>query len=502
MKRNILGIDINDCFLSAVVVEQSRQEKRVLSCGSVGIDGEASLSEKLPELLEQVSWSGGICSCGISLSGATLRNLSIPFTGKSKINQVLPFELEDQLITPVSDQIIEYSITGISETSSHVLVAGVEKRVLRHYLDDLQSCGLDPDILTFRTAALAEQLLKNEKLRSNFLLLDAGLHSISILIVHQGRIIFMRYLPYPDRMLTKAPPFIFTNGRTVAAQPDEAAMCIAGLCEDIKRSIGFFSLETGLAVSPEQIILTGCIARVDVFQETISTEFGRDIIVTDIQQDEKISLSGPALEKWDFALHDHALSLALGGLRKKQFFNFRKDEFAPPGLLFTSKRNLLAASVILALLLGGGLVYMGLDYHSLNRKYEELGGRMQVVFKETFPERTRTRDPLLEMKASLRNIQAPSIATPVFSGDKRTLDILADISGRIPRSIRIEVSRLVIDQESVQIKGTTDTFNNVNIIQGSLRKSPIYEDVDIVSAAADKDSKMIRFELRMQTGGA
>jgi general secretion pathway protein L len=143
-----------------------------------------------------------------------------------------------------------------------------------------------------------------------------------------------------------------------------------------------------------------------------------------------------------------------------------------------------------------------LDYHSLNTRYEEIGGQMQALFKETFPDRTKIRDPLVEMQASIRNIQAPSVAIPVFTGDKRTLNILADISGRIPSSIEILVSRLVIDQESVQVKGTTNTFNNVNIIQNNMRKSPLYKEVSIISAAADKDSKMIRFELRMETGGA
>ena len=78
---------------------------------------------------------------------------------------------------------------------------------------------------------------------------------------------------------------------------------------------------------------------------------------------------------------------------------------------------------------------------------------------------------------------------------------MADISSRIPDSVKIQVSRMVVDQESVQLKGIIDTFNDVNLIQNSLRKSPLFTDVSIVSAAADKESGMIRFELRLQTGG-
>lgn len=126
---------------------------------------------------------------------------------------------------------------------------------------------------------------------------------------------------------------------------------------------------------------------------------------------------------------------------------------------------------------------------------------MTALYRETFPDATRIVDPLVQMQANVREVQAPSIAIPVLSGDKRILNIMADISSRIPDSVKIQVSRMVIDQESVQIKGIIDTFNDVNLVQNSLRKSPLFTDVAIVSAAADKESGMIRFELRLQTGG-
>jgi general secretion pathway protein L len=126
---------------------------------------------------------------------------------------------------------------------------------------------------------------------------------------------------------------------------------------------------------------------------------------------------------------------------------------------------------------------------------------MTRLFKETFPETTRIVDPLVQMKSKLQDVQAPATATPIFSGDKRALNILADISGRVPESIEIHVSRLVIETDSVVIRGTTDAFNNVNLIQGVLRKSPAYSDVAIISASAEKDSGLIRFELKLRAAG-
>jgi len=501
MKKAVLGLDINDDFLAAVVVEKSGQEKRIIGCGSVELDEEGSIAEALPLLLEEISWEGGASFCGIPLSRISLRNLSVPFSEKKKIAQVLPFELEDQLLTPVDDQIIEYSVTGVLDDTSHLMVVSLEKKELGEYLDHLQESNLNPATISLGIVTLAEQYLGKEISSSDILFLAAGLNSINMAIVHRGQIVFIRHLPYPERMFTGT-PFSFKNGIPRIDHHDEAMECLASLCDDIKRGIGFFALDSGLTISPERIVLTGCMVHVTDFQDKIRTEFGQDVDIYDVQHESGVILAENVQDKWSPAFYNHALAIALRGGRKKQLINFRKQEFATEKLFLASQPQLIAATVLLLVLIGCGLAYLGFDYRALKTRYDDLGGKMQAIFKDTFPDRTKIKDPLVEMQASIRNIQAPSISTPVFSGDKRVLNILADISDRVPVDIEIHVSRLVIDQESVRVKGTTDTFNNVNIIQGRLRKSPLYSDVDIVSAAADKESKLIRFELRMDTGGA
>ena len=88
-------------------------------------------------------------------------------------------------------------------------------------------------------------------------------------------------------------------------------------------------------------------------------------------------------------------------------------------------------------------------------------------------------------------------------GKKQVLGLLADISARIPATVALRVSRLAIDRESVLIKGTTDTFNSVEIIKSSLSGSAKFKSVQIVSATADKEKKngAIRFEVQLQLEG-
>lgn len=499
MKRRALGLDISDDFVAAVVVQQSGQDRRVSACAFHERHGE-DIAVLLPNMLAQVGWSGGPSACGLSLAGVSIRNFSLPFTDRKKIDQILPLELEDQLLTPVAEQAVEYQVTGAGKDSSALLVVGLEKATLRQQLDGLAQGGLSPNALTLRNLALGEMLARSGKMDASFMLLDAGVHAVNMVLVHGGGVVLARHLPYPERMYIEA-PFAFENGLARIVHPDEAMTCIAAIGEDIRRSLGFFGVEIGVPVQPEQVVLTGSMLQIEELRAKISEALGQDVVPCSLKRETGVSLTAELREEWQPALFDHALALALQALKKRPGVNFRKDEFAPEGMLLTARPRLIAAMGLAVLLLIGGSVLFGLDYRGLRKKHDALGVRMEAIYKETFPEATKVVDPLAQMQANIQDIQAPSISTPVFSGDKRILNILADISARIPKDLTIHVTRLVIDQDTVQIKGDTDTFNNVNLIQGNLRQSPLFGDVAILSAAADKESGMIRFELRLQTGG-
>jgi general secretion pathway protein L len=472
----------------------------VTACAFHELSGGEDLADLLPGLLARINWSGGTAACGIPLAGVSIRNLSLPFTDRKKIDQVLPMELEDQLLTPVADQLVEFLVTGSVAENTSLLVAGLEKAVLRRQLDSLERGGLSPETFTLRNMALAEIFIRSGKMPASFLLLDAGVHGLNMVLVHAGGIVFVRHLPYPERIYTEA-PFAFNDGMASITHATEALSCIKAIGDDIRRSIGFFGLESGIDVSPEQVVITGSMLRLDELRARLSEELAQEVVPCSLKRETEVTLAAELREDWQPAFFDHALALALQGLKKRTAINFRKEEFAPERPMLARPKLIAAAALAFLLLAGTGIV-LGFNYQILKKNYDALGGKMEVIYKETFPEATKVVDPLTQMQANIQDIQAPSIATPVFSGDKRVLNILADISGRIPKELTIHVTRLVIDQDSVQIKGDTDTFNNVNVIQGNLRKSPLFDNVAIISAAADKESSMIRFELRLQTGGS
>jgi len=501
MAQHTLGVDISDDLLSAVVVSGGGRDQQVLACASVALEEHDDLPEVLPALLAQLQWSGGRCVSGLPLSFFSLRNFVLPFTSEKKIQQILPFELEEHLLTPVSEQIFATAVTGATaDGGSHLLVAAVEKSTLEHHLATLQARDLDPDIVCPAGFSLAARLCAAGADGQDFLLLHGDVGSMTMVVCQQGKILFMRRLSYPEKVFTDA-LFSF-DGRRVGIRDRQAAdAAVSGLCRVVQRSIDSFCFTSGIEVAPDHVILAGPMQLAEGFQEKIEYELGLPCSVCDLVQSGLVTLAAEVSEDWLPAVYDRSLALALLGGSKHVSLNFRKDEFASKRYLLGSRRQAMGLALAAGALVSMAFGYLVVDYNSLKKKHDSLAGKMEQVFKTTFPEVTRIVYPLVQMRARLQEAQAPAVSIPLFTREKRVLAILADISALVPASLSLHVTRLLIDQDSVKIKGTTDAFNNVNTIKKVLTRSARFTEVNIVSASKAKDKGVIRFEIRLQLGG-
>ena len=90
-----------------------------------------------------------------------------------------------------------------------------------------------------------------------------------------------------------------------------------------------------------------------------------------------------------------------------------------------------------------------------------------------------------------------SASIPSVSTGRSTLDLLKDISERIPVTQDVLITSLSIDQETIRFSGETDTFNTVDSIKSELETSPYFDTVTISSAKLDRDGKKVQFEIRL-----
>ena len=101
MSRKVLGIDIRNETVTAVLLHSSLREHRVEDFIHLSFSGpedpERSLSSALQTLAEKMDLTGSDYVVSIPANQFIFRNLQIPFSNSKKIRMVLPYELETTL---------------------------------------------------------------------------------------------------------------------------------------------------------------------------------------------------------------------------------------------------------------------------------------------------------------------------------------------------------------------------------------------------------------------
>jgi general secretion pathway protein L len=195
---------------------------------------------------------------------------------------------------------------------------------------------------------------------------------------------------------------------------------------------------------------------------------------------------------------DNALALALRDDGKAQGFDFRKGEFEVKKQYIGFKKELRTWSVFLIIILAFLAADLGTEYYFVKKQHRMLEQNIMEVFKQTFPEVTRIRRPVEEMQSKMKEIQASSISIPGMGSDQRVLDLLKDISERVPSALDVHVTSMVVDPETVRISGETDTFNTVDSLKNGLESSTYFSEVTISAANLDRSGKKVQFELKLQ----
>jgi type II secretory pathway component PulL len=93
---------------------------------------------------------GGIEDAFLSLPVSMLnfRVLELPFSGRERIREVLPFELEGMILGGTEKALMDGIVIGKTENKYQVLAVYIEKGIIRDILGKLNSCGVDPAFIT------------------------------------------------------------------------------------------------------------------------------------------------------------------------------------------------------------------------------------------------------------------------------------------------------------------------------------------------------------------
>jgi len=495
MHPSVTGIDIHDDYLTAVQVIRGFGGWELTACARIPMKGENRLDPALETLSQSMNLTGGEVVVAISGSEVHYRNLAVPFRDKRKQREILPFELEPTVPFPIDDLVVDFFSTDRSH-KPELLVFFTEKRMVGQLLNTLKTRGIDPEAVCVRCVPMALWLLNNKETCDNGLLLDLGEKWTTLVLWQKKQVVLIRTFTHGGGTDGGAKVEDGVEGR-VGDRGNPTSAVLGTILDTVRNTVHAFGTGKEAFKTPENVFLTGQGTTQPGISQLVTEVLDIPAERVDLCEDDRIRLGENAIPVWDPSLMDNALSLVLGYSGRGLGPNLRRDEFEVSRQSFYRSKFFRKAVVWVVLIAALWAVDMGVSTYFMKQRAVALDGRILSLFKKTFPHISRIVDPVKQAQIEVNELKRVSKPGQVVGMSGKALDLLLEISERLPKSIDLKVSRLVIDPNAVRIKGTTDTYNTVDRVKQGLEKSSLFKTTTISSANLDRGKNRVLFEIKL-----
>jgi hypothetical protein len=198
---------------------------------------------------------------------------------------------------------------------------------------------------------------------------------------------------------------------------------------------------------------------------------------------------------------DRILAHVFKNGKKSGGFDFCKDDFRQKKSLREYRDLLLKIALPLSVLIVSAIAYTTYTYATLSAEQEKLRQQITEVFQETLPDVTRIVNPVQQLRVKNNEIKATYRPSGAGGAGNTVVELLAELSARIPANYAVKVVRLVADMDTIRLKAVTGDFNTVDNVQKDLAKSPYFSEVVISSANQSTQGDEVNFELKLELAG-
>lgn len=481
MSRKVLGLEIRETMISAVLLESSFKGSVLVGQAAAPIEPDApddspetGLQAALASVVEMLKPAGAACVLGIPTRSVSFRNLSVPFHDKKKIRQILPFELEPTLPRPVDELRFEFEAVR-RDGHQDLLALCVAGETIETYIGLLESVNLRPVVITPSAYAAARVMVAATTENDDFLFIDTDTATHAVYMISDGQVRLVRALP------------VVGAGRSVARHLEETLERTLIAAND---SIGLvFDPKALIAAGPESPLLEPAGDRPSIMGLSVGT--------MDAVRHHTRLTGDTGTSDWQSGRFDTALALALFETEAMGGVNFSTERSTVQHYWSEYRAQIILSGVLILLTLAVILGTQLLSVSTKERRVADLDRQIAAVFKETFPDATRVQAPLQQMQIKLREAGEAGMGPELPGAKVRVIDILNSLSQRIPDTVDVTVSRMVVGTDNVVLSGTTDNFNTVDDVKGRMEGDDIFKAVTITSADMEKSGNRVRFKLKL-----
>ncbi len=463
----ILGIDISQSSVRAVLVQANLRKTEVLRCveTTLATDSPNALSEGIRTVQDMLGQSYDIAIAHLGGQQVSLRLLQLPRAATRHLQQIIPNELESLLPFDLDDVLFDYQIVSQNTQALRILTASAPRPLIAETLRRLSDAGIELQELAAGAAVFdaLPNIIPSLKKPGPVMLINLDLESTDICILKNGTCDTVR-----------------TLSTGVAGLPDNAST----LGREISQTLAAHRASGGEA--PSAVFLMG-----DGSMSQGATSWMSNLLHLDVDVLELPELPGVLPEH--ASKFSRALALASRTLTRGKRLNLRSGDFAPTHTLSSlrEKSKLFAwcgAAVFVAFLIS---TYG--RYQILGKQHEALETRLAKVTQEVFGQ--ETTDPTLA-RALLDGKEGEDDPMPKVSA----YDILEAVSAAVPQSIvhdtrelRIEIG-LGEDRGRLDLEGVLSNNSERAQVANNLRQHACIKDLKEAGTSPAGDGRL-RYEI-------
>jgi type IV pilus assembly protein PilM len=511
MAHVVSGIDLGASAVKFVLIEVGFRVTRLLSAFEEPVPpGEAPLLERQGEALtaglarlpaESMSF--------VALPGEMLavRVLDLPFADPRKIDQVVGYELEGQIVHALSDVVFDHVVlkagggaAGVAPGGDGTAVMAAAARVdeLGDFLAALAGRGLQPHALyagpiVYHTLFAEERTALPVEARCR-MLVDLGQNRTNVCFLMRGEAVYARAITRGGDALTAAVGEAFKvegeraeqgkrdhgfvgsaarpPGNPVAQKMDSVLrVALTPLLRELRQTMASFRARDKTPV--EAVLITGGGAELAGLAEYLQEELELPVSRFAPEIGTRVDLVEDDREAADDGRFTLAAAVAWAGARGGKEIDLRRGPFqyqASFSVLRQKARHLaLLAAALLACASVDGIIAL----RRLTKQQDQLQAQLRVATQELFGEpRTDAKAVATLLKKGFREEMAPIPKATAF-------DLLGEISRRLPGEdkIKLDIKELDIRPKKTVIRGTVDSAAAVDEMAASLKEIDCFEEI-------------------------